>query len=160
MKFKTESELITFIVNNNGQDVRENLAKALNNKSIEGWRNEDVIRKLITLYNNGYDISGIVNVPVLNLRETFPEFKAPEGKFAGGLNFGDILLSVAGALVAGSPVGNILFPQQTNTGAQPIPATNEQQNKSWFDRNKKIIIGGGIVFILLLIVLLLIRRKK
>lgn len=166
-RFKTESDLISFIVNNNPSAVKAKLARVLVNRNVNNFSNSDVTRTIINYYNKGYDVSDLLDVPVINVAETFPELSGARGfenTQQGNLKFPQVLLQIGAALVGGSVLGNVLFPQETGAQQQPIPAPSNPETTvaglSFFAKHKKKIIIGAFITVILVVMFFLFKKRK
>jgi len=160
-------DLISLIVENNPTDVRANLTRATN-RNYAGFSNADIVKEIMKLYANGTNISGIVNVRVIDPQTNFPEYfdKYANSKFdLSKLTFGDIVLGLVSGITGGSILGNVLFggnnTQPPNPSPPPPPPPHPKEEESFFKKHgKKLLVFGGIVVVVIVLYFAFKSKKR
>jgi hypothetical protein len=155
--YRSEAELIEFIIRNNPSAVRQKLAEKFVYRDYSKATTNDLVREVTTLYRQGYDVSELLNVEVLNAQEIVPEyFEAAELKGTAP-KWQEVALGILGGLVAGSIIGNVLFPNQTGAPAQPLP--EQYREPTFWQRYGNTIIISAAVLIGIILLYVLFRKK-
>lgn len=141
MNDETLKKLVAVIVNNNPGDVKLRIKNYLR-VAADKWTNQETIDYLLKTFKNGYDVSRfLAPVRIMKTAANYPELQtvfkslAPVSqsgevnKFLGieWGNVGTTIAGIAGAIIGGSILGNLLFPDSTNQNLPAPPTTQTTQ---------------------------------